>query len=60
MTPHHNAKGCTGKNCGFFHPNACRNSLKDKTCTYKDCRFYHIAGTKKVQKKFEKSQKKAF
>jgi hypothetical protein len=30
----------------FFHPNACRSSLKDRTCTYKECRFYHLPGTK--------------
>ncbi len=53
------AKGCK-ENCGFFHPNACRNSLKDKTCPYKDCRFFHLSGTKTVQKKNDKFQKKPF
>ena len=28
-----NNKGCPS-NCGFFHPNACRSSLKNNTCTY--------------------------
>ena len=45
-----NVKGCDEK-CGFFHPNACRNSLNDKTCTYKECRFFHLSGTKTVYKK---------
>ena len=35
-----NNKGC-GEKCNFFHPNACKNSMKDKTCSYKDCRINH-------------------
>ena len=38
-------KGCDGK-CNGFHPNACRNSLRNKTCSFSDCRFYHLKGTK--------------
>ncbi len=38
-------KGCDGK-CDAFHPNACRQSLKDKTCSFPECRFYHLKGTK--------------
>ena len=42
----HNNKGCENKNCSYFHPNACRDSLKHKTCPRADCRFYHLKGTK--------------
>ena len=42
-----NKNGCDNK-CGKFHPNACRDSLKDKTCIRNDCRFYHLKGTKIV------------
>ena len=31
-------KGC-GENCTFFHPNACKNSIKDRTCSYLECRL---------------------
>ena len=37
-------KGCNGE-CDFFHPNVCRNSLKDKTCSYAECKFFHLKGT---------------
>ena len=40
-----NSNGCDGK-CNAFHPNACRNSLNNKTCSFKDCRFFHLKGTK--------------
>ena len=40
-----NPNGCDGK-CEAFHPNACRNSLRNKTCSFQDCRFYHLKGTK--------------
>ena len=48
-----NENGCDDK-CNQFHPNACRDSLKNKSCPRPDCRFYHIRGTK-VQKKEEHS-----
>ena len=51
-----NKKGCDDK-CKYFHPNACRNSLKDKTCTYKDCKFFHLTGTKIVYKTKNQTQK---
>jgi hypothetical protein len=41
------SQGCNGK-CEAFHPNACRNSIKDKTCSWKDCRFFHLKGTKRT------------
>ena len=44
-----NSNGCDGK-CEAFHPNACRNSLRNKTCSFQDCRFYHLKGTKFVIK----------
>ena len=53
-----NNKGCPS-NCGFFHPNACRSSLKNKTCTYKECKFYHLIDTKIIQRKYEKTQNNA-
>ena len=34
--------------CADYHPNACRNSLKNKTCSYKECRLYHLSGTKTI------------
>ena len=43
----HNEKGCE-TNCSYFHPNACRDSLKTKTCPREECRFYHLKGTKTV------------
>ena len=42
-------KGCD-ETCGFFHPNACRNSVKDRTCSYSACRFYHLKDTKLINK----------
>ena len=42
-------KGCD-ENCGFFHPNACRNSVKDRTCRYSECRFYHLKDTILISK----------
>ena len=39
------SKGCDGK-CNAFHPNACRNSLRNKSCSFSECRFYHLKGTK--------------
>ena len=40
-------KGCDGK-CNAFHPNACRQSLREKTCSFQDCRFFHLKGTKRT------------
>ena len=48
-------KGCDEK-CGFFHPNACRNSIKDRTCSFTACRFYHLKGTKTVKKQEQTKQ----
>ena len=42
-------KGCDGK-CNAFHPNAYRNSLRNKTCSFSECRFYHLKGTKMTKK----------
>ena len=41
----HNPGGCDG-NCGKLHPNACRESLRNKECSRTECRFFHIKGTK--------------
>ena len=41
-------KGCEKTNCSYFHPNACRDSLKTRTCPREDCRFFHLKGTKNV------------
>ena len=49
-----NNKGCN-EICGFFHPNACRNSIKDRACSYQECRFYHLKDTKTITKKETKS-----
>ena len=43
------SNGCDGK-CKAFHPNACRNSLRNRTCSFKECRFYHLKGTKFLNK----------
>ena len=40
-----NQFGCDGK-CEKFHPNVCRDSLKNKECPRELCRFYHLKGTK--------------
>ena len=40
-----NEKGCSNKNCAYFHPNACRDSLKTNTCPRSECRFYHLTGS---------------
>ena len=37
-----NEKGCENNNCKFFHPNACRDSIKNNTCPRPDCWFFHI------------------
>jgi hypothetical protein len=42
-------KGCDGR-CGSYHPNGCRNSLRNKTCTYKECKFFHLSGTKTIER----------
>ena len=39
-------KGCENMKCAYFHPNACRDSMKNRTCPRNDCRFYHLKGTK--------------
>ena len=44
----HNDRGCE-HSCKFYHPNACRDSLKDRKCSRNDCRFFHLYGTKKVE-----------
>lgn len=46
-----NEKGCDNKECQFLHPNACRDSLKNRTCQRSDCRFFHLTGTKIVPRR---------
>ena len=41
-----NKSGCD-KDCEYYHPKACYESMKSKTCSRKDCYFYHLQGTKK-------------
>lgn len=48
-----NPQGCDGK-CGKLHPNACRESLKNKECSRTDCRFYHLKGTEFTKDKAPK------
>ena len=48
-------KGCD-ETCGFFHPNACRNSVKDRTCSYSACRFFHLKDTKLTNKQLTTKQ----
>ena len=47
-----NRKGCDGK-CGKLHPNACRDSLKNRECSREKCKFYHLKGTKNTEYKPE-------
>ena len=46
-----NEKGCEEANYKFFHPNACRDSLKTRTCPRSECRFYHLKGIKNIETK---------
>ena len=40
--------GCQrGKDCEFYHPHMCRESLKFKTCSRDQCKYYHVRGTVK-------------
>ena len=41
--------GCDGK-CDALHPNACRNSVRDRTCSWQDCKFFHLKGTKRINR----------
>ena len=39
--------GCTkGKDCQYYHPPLCNNSVKSGICRRKDCHFHHLKGTK--------------
>ena len=50
-------KGCDGK-CAAFHPNACRNSVRNRTCSWKDCKFFHLKGTKRTVRDTNQPQTK--
>ena len=41
--------GCDGK-CDALHPNACRNSVRDRTCSWQDCKFFHLKGTRRINR----------
>lgn len=49
-----NLTGCEG-NCGKFHPNTCRESLRKKECSRENCRFFHLKGTSANPNKKEKA-----
>lgn len=39
-------RGCKhGKNCRFYHPRLCKNSLRNKMCLNKECTFTHLKET---------------
>ena len=39
-------KGCKkGKDCKFFHPKLCNDSVNSRCCLNKDCTFHHLKGT---------------
>ena len=39
-------KGCkNGKNCNFFHPKLCKDSVARRCCLNKNCTFHHLKGT---------------
>jgi len=40
--------GCDGK-CGKFHPQMCRNSLRNKECFRKECTYKHLPNTKRKE-----------
>ena len=38
--------GCKrGRDCAYFHPHMCRESLNSKTCSRSYCKYYHVRGT---------------
>ena len=39
------------RNCEWFHPSLCYESLKNKICTRSQCKFHHIKGTKQGAEK---------
>ena len=42
----HTRQGCKrGKDCRYWHPRLCRDSLKNLLCTKEDCTFFHLKGT---------------
>ena len=48
-------RGCRyGKNCKFFHPKLCLNSVQLKMCLTKSCRDVHLAGTRRFKPRQEK------
>ena len=52
--------GCKkGKNCKYYHPHMCRESLNSKTCSRSFCKYYHVNGTVKgeneVHKQYDES-----
>ena len=39
-------KGCkNGKDCKFFHPKLCKDSVSRRCCLNKNCTFHHLKGT---------------
>ena len=52
--------GCKkGKDCQYYHPHMCRESLNSKTCSRPYCKYYHVNGTVKsendVNQQYEES-----
>lgn len=41
-------KGCqAGKECKFFHPRMCQDSLKHRICLNQNCTYRHVSNTKR-------------
>lgn len=39
-------RGCKkGRDCNFFHPKLCNDSVNTRCCLNKDCTFHHLKGT---------------
>ena len=40
--------GCTrGKECRYFHPRLCQNSVAKKVCLNEDCKYVHLKSTRR-------------
>lgn len=46
--------GCKrGKDCQFYHPHMCRESLQSKTCSRTYCKYNHVRGTFKSENNYQ-------
>ena len=39
------SQGCTGRDCGKYHPRMCYGSMSEKLCTKEKCTYWHCKGT---------------